>query len=1643
MKRSLRRLLAILLVLNMLGADICTIAESAATLILPSALQVIDEEAFYGNTSIEKIIVPNGTTEIRSKAFADSSLAELQLPNTLTFIAADAFDGCSEFALIVPKNCYAYDRCVELGLIHEEKPNPSVIESAHPYADDFDYTWVYDAGEGTEGVTITFSADTETEEDYDFIYIYTLNDVQVGKYSGTELASKSVTVDGTGFKLRLTSDEAWGDGNTYYGFKLDSIVPKKAIPLTFDSITAESSAVNAGETICWTVSTTGGKAPVYYDYTVLLGEEEVATGTAEAPNAIEYTPVRTGEYKLSVIVRDSADVALPAQLSAGVTVSPSTAYPESAHPYVANTDQSWVYAAEENVESLTVTFSDETKTQSNYDYIWIYDQYGTQIGKYSGTQLAGQTIEIMGSAFTIRLTSNGSTQYHGFTITNIEKYIPGPLSFVSLTVDKAKAKTGELITWTMETEGGRRPVTYEYTVTLNGETKYTGSVTRPEQISYAPMAAGDYIMSVVAKDAEGNELPAQTSRIRITQREATPEEYFTYEAINGLYARITGYSGTDEHVVVPEKVGEYTVQEIGADIFRDNATLVSVALPDTVTVIGASAFRSCTSLSGIDLGEGVTTVKNYAFYNCDSLRTFSFPDSVTTTGYAVLRYCDNLTDVHFPLGWTSADSSGNIVANCPKLECVALPEGLIDVPSYALANNPNLKEIILPEGLEIINLNAFAECTGLTGMVFPSTIKTVGGLKGCTGIDQIVIPNETETIGPNAFTSVPLENITIPDSVTQINNYAFQNCVKLETVQFGNGLEMIGWYAFSGCKALLSANLPDTVTTILERAFKNCESMTEFHYPLKWNRAYADNNSIYGDNGYIFEGCKSLKRIDVPEGITGIPKHAFHGASYLTDITLPTTLVSIGAYAFSNCEGIANMQFPTGLQMVGAYAFSDCINLKAANLPDTVTIILERAFKNCKKMTEFHYPLMWNRAYENSLSIYGDDGYIFEGCESLNTIEIPEGVTNIPKYAFNGAKYLVNVTLPSTLISIGEYAFGSCTSITKLYIPTNVTSIAQNAFKSCSNLKIYCEYGSYALRYAVYYGIPYFYLSLTGASSPSGTLYKGDSFALYGYVRSSDSIHTVTGTIYNADGTEVLQQIVLMPEVTDYDLSGTYNASLTFGELEMGSYVYELVSTAGEETETLARSSFTIAPPPLRIYISRGSFPNGILRVSGDVQISGSVISNYAITQVQAILSNAETGASVRSYVAYPGAYLFDISAANAQLSLSTLSDGAYTLTVTAVSNGESRILYSADFQITSYDGLLDDDTIQSLIDFASDDSNRDVFTTKFVEEAIDDLSWVEYGIVVFDYALNTSKLELLEDALIRSGQSKELIELYKKEIVSLIDSGAYDQVNFIEDLDDYTKNITETLKTAGKITKEVITDEYMQGTIEAFNNLLKDFSMVVGVLGDMETAYETIASVCANIENGLMVLDYIGETANVAKREEFRTALAILKHEYASAANAKIIETGTVVMNAVIKEAEELVKMLVEELTESITSGDYLVKKLIKDLIVKLLMSATGLDEVASSLKKFFVQYHLLQVALEGYYTAFDTVKNGDHSTSAINRLSVAFNITRSAWIRTHDTICQIELFAYTVGNEALDYMCSEKFRNLSFPLPVKEDGA
>lgn len=1758
MRENVKRLLTVVLALMLMSAGDCALAGAEATLALPAELKIIEEEAFYGNASLEKVIVADGTTEIRSKAFAGSSLTELVLPGSLTYIAEDAFKGCGEIVLTVPENCYAYDRCVELGLIRVQEP--AELESAHPYADDFDYTWTYDAGEGTESITITFSNKTETEEGYDFIYFYTLDDEELGKYSGTELAGRSITIDGAGFKLRLTSDEAWDSSNTYYGFRVDSIEVKKAVPLAFDSITAENSTVTAGEPICWTVVTTGGKEPVYYDYAVLLGEKEMASGTVEAPGVIEYTPARVGEYRLSVVVRDSNEAVLPTQVSEAVTAAPSTAYPESAHPYTANTDQSWIYAAEENVESLIITFSEETKTQSKNDFIWLYDQDGIQVGKYSGTELAGQTIEIMGTAVTIRLTSNGSTHDYGFSITNIEKYIPNPLSFVSLTVNKSKAQVGELITWTMETEGGRRPVTYEYTITLNDEVQYAGSVTRPEQIEYVPVAEGDYTMSVVARDAEGDELPAQTSRVRITQREATPEEYFTYEAIDGLYARITGYTGDDTAVIVPETIGEYTVREIGDGAFRDNATLLSVRLPDTVTKVAANAFRNCDALRSVELGQGVTSVGANAFYDCDALRVFVFPDSVTTTGGSVLRYCDQLAEVTFPVNWTSAGEY--TIADCPRLTSIELPEGMTAVPNYAFRYSANLKEIVLPdtllsigqyafggctgvksiefpEGLTSIAAYAFENCTGFMKITLPSTVTSVSGFAGCTNLSQIGLnqglvsigddafkkctaltnidfPTGLETVGINAFQDCTnLQAAMLPDTVTGIGNNAFDNCTSMsrfnypasfekvirvnqlndskygfifkgckslkeitvpegvttipeytfrgaefitkfnlpstltsigrmafsackgiQNIEFPAHLETIDISAFSNCTNLQAAILPDSVTGIGNNAFENCTSLSEFRYPANFTRVIwvgMLNDSSYG---HIFKGCTTLKVINVPEGITSIPPYTFRGCEYLTEINVPDTVTTIGKMAFSGCKGLQSFEFPAHLETIDISAFSNCTNLQAAILPDSVTGIGNNAFENCTSLSEFRYPAGFENVIKVQMLNDSTYGYLFKGCTSLTEITIPEGVTTIPAYTFRGAPSITKVHTPSTLTTVGQKAFEGCTIFEWIYLSPLVQSIGGESFAKCPALTIWTEYGAYALQHAIDKGIAYYYLTPDGVNIPSGRLYKGDSYYLYGYARASVPLTDVTATIWDSTGTKVIQTISVNPGVLDYSLSGTVNASLLFSELPLGSYRYTLSAKTDVSEELWANSSFTIVPPPLRVHVTGLEALTGA--VSNDFAFGGMIYANYPMTNITLTLKSVSTDKVWTNFSCAPNTTSYSLTGTTG-VNFAQLPTGNYQLTIAVSGNGETKVAVDAFFSIGAYDQQISNEVFDQLVSFVGDPNNQMIFN-RFNEGSafLSSLDWSD-SLFMSIHFRSEMFVDTISQLLTSDKLSRYMVKQYKSEVAAIIDD--IDPQTDLTGSDaiyiDMIESMASNLRIVAYVDKgSPLVSDYMKQISKSVNEQLDKLDKVCTVANWVVDAKDYYSEFLQNFENSLMILEaYSNYTATT--NPELKAAIEELAEDYTS----KVSKAMNLMTNLLIDNMSKQMYSGALKLFEVNTSlanklitgsaGNYSIMLTITNFAIDATLELNNLDKIADNQMNAMIQLETFGQAVDSYRHAFTAVYEGDTSAYALNRLGICYQLCCSAGTRMYESLAKTAWYEKNFeGNDAFMSKYAELWR-------------
>ena len=166
------------------------------------------------------------------------------------------------------------------------------------------------------------------------------------------------------------------------------------------------------------------------------------------------------------------------------------------------------------------------------------------------------------------------------------------------------------------------------------------------------------------------------------------------------------------------------------------------------------------------------------------------------------------------------------------------------------------------------------------------------------------------------------------------------------------------------------------------------------------------------------------------------------------------------------------------------------------------------------------------------------------------------------------------------------------------------------------------------------------------------------------------------------------------------------------------------------------------------------------------------------------------------------------------------------------------------------------------------------------------------------------------------------------------------------------------------------------------------------------------------------------------------------MREEYLSSANAALYETCDLLRKNAESITESMFDDLIDELEESLNSGKTTLEKVIDGrTIAKLVMKNSVMGDDATNFDELFARYDMLLVCREGYYKAFDAVAQGDTSTEAMNKLAIAIYTTKAAWIMTQETISSNHLYALNIGNEALAYEQTPKFRALAeIGLPVKQ---
>jgi len=282
-------------------------------------------------------------------------------------------------------------------------------------------------------------------------------------------------------------------------------------------------------------------------------------------------------------------------------------------------------------------------------------------------------------------------------------------------------------------------------------------------------------------------------------------------------------------------------------------------------------------------------------------------------------------------------------------------------------------------------------------------------------ITSVVIHPGVTSIGDNAFrdctnlTSITFSN---PNDLTGIGFYAFYN-TRLPAVSLPGGLRSIGGNAFGANPALLSFTIPGTVTSIGANLFGS---------------ATVENNT--------------LQTLTIAEGVTQLGSNAFSYCNALTTISLPVSLLTINdsAFANSNLAGFtAGIPLPASLQNIGNSAFRDT-NMPAITLPGGLRSIGQNAFVG----TEIE-----SLTIPGSVTSIGGESFGTSTIsnETLRSLTISNGVTQLGSGAFAHCEALTSVSLPNTLTIIDNYAFQNCVALPSINIPASVTHIGSYAFQ--------------------------------------------------------------------------------------------------------------------------------------------------------------------------------------------------------------------------------------------------------------------------------------------------------------------------------------------------------------------------------------------------------------------------------------------------------------------------------------------------------------------------------------------------------------------------------------------------------------------
>jgi hypothetical protein len=368
--------------------------------------------------------------------------------------------------------------------------------------------------------------------------------------------------------------------------------------------------------------------------------------------------------------------------------------------------------------------------------------------------------------------------------------------------------------------------------------------------------------------------------VSITDSTATQSDTFN------VYINITLYilNGTTTlQSVTPTDLSRYdlssfSITSIGT-VFNDFKTVATVFIPTNATYSGTLSNTVTLYKKAIVENATYTLLYDNTLYSVSptNLSTYEL-SSLPITSIGTVFNSPSWTTTSTVFIPTNTTYSGTLSSSVTLYK-----KAIVENATYTLLYDNTLTSVT-PTNLSTYDLSS-------------SSITSVGTVFQGLGISSITLPSTLTTIENKAFRNCEnLEEITIPSSVTSIGQYAFAGCASLTDLTIQNGSNVaIGDYAFQNCGELANVTLPK-VTSIGTRVFQNCEKLDNVVLP--------DVTTI-GESA--FQNCKALDSVTFPSTAFSIGDYSFQNTA-LTTITVPELANPIGKFAFS-CTSLNTVTF--------------------------------------------------------------------------------------------------------------------------------------------------------------------------------------------------------------------------------------------------------------------------------------------------------------------------------------------------------------------------------------------------------------------------------------------------------------------------------------------------------------------------------------------------------------------------------------------------------------------------------------------------------------------------------------------------------------------------------------------------------------